>query len=136
MSDYNVRYGYLKLVKFPNEVGTVPTFKEEQMKLTKDETELLLETLKKYRKEKMIPKFEHTVSADKTTFIEHFEGVDYYYRPSIFDTIDLRHSSEPSDYTSWTFESIEKAYKTDRDYYVNVIPTHIYEKAKEIAINY
>lgn len=51
MSDYHVRYGFLKLVKFPNEIGTIPTFKEEQVKLTKEETELLLETLTKYRKE-------------------------------------------------------------------------------------
>lgn len=47
-----MRYGYLKLVKFPDEIGAVPTFKEEPMKLTKDETELLLKTLEKYRKEK------------------------------------------------------------------------------------
>lgn len=52
MSDYHVRYGYLKLVKFPNEIGAVPTFKEEKLKLTKDETVFLLETLEKYRKEK------------------------------------------------------------------------------------
>lgn len=51
MSDYHVRYGFLKLVKFPNEIGTIPTFKEEQMKLTKEETEFLLETLTKYRRE-------------------------------------------------------------------------------------
>ncbi|MFJ6210897.1 hypothetical protein [Lysinibacillus sp. NPDC092081] len=42
----------MKLVKFPNEIGAISTFKEEKKKLTKDETELLLETLKKYRKEK------------------------------------------------------------------------------------
>ncbi len=56
MSDYHVRYGYLKLVKFPNEIGAVPTFKEEKIKLMKDEVELLLETLKKYRKENKILK--------------------------------------------------------------------------------
>ena len=52
MVDYHLRYGYLKLVKFPNDPLGIPTFKEEQMKLTKDETEFLLETLEKYRKEK------------------------------------------------------------------------------------
>lgn len=52
MSDYHVRYGYLKLVKFPNNNGTVPTFKEENMKLTKDEIEFVLEELSKYRKAK------------------------------------------------------------------------------------
>ena len=52
MSSYHVRYGYLKLVKFPDEVGVIPTFKEEQSKLTKDEVEFVLEALAKYRKEK------------------------------------------------------------------------------------
>lgn len=52
MSDYHVRYGYLKLVRFPEKVGEVPTFKEEQSKLTKDEVEFVLEELAKYRKEK------------------------------------------------------------------------------------
>lgn len=52
MPDYHVRYGYLKLVKFPNERGVIPTFKEEQMKLTEDETKHLLESLKEYRKQK------------------------------------------------------------------------------------
>lgn len=52
MSDYHVRYGWLKLVKFPNDISAVPTFKEEQSKLTKDEVEFVLEELAKYRKEK------------------------------------------------------------------------------------
>lgn len=52
MPNYHIKYGYLKLVKFPDEIGGIPTFKEEQMKLERDEVEFLLAALKKYRKEK------------------------------------------------------------------------------------
>lgn len=48
MSDYYVRYSYLKIVKFPQEVGSIPTFKEEKLKLTKEETEFVLSALEKY----------------------------------------------------------------------------------------
>jgi hypothetical protein len=52
MSEYEIAYGFLKLVRFPKEFGVVPAFKEEQMKLEKDEVEFLLEQLEKYRKQK------------------------------------------------------------------------------------
>lgn len=49
--EYHGRYSFLKLVKFPNEIGAIPTFKEERIKLSRDETEFVLAALEEYRKE-------------------------------------------------------------------------------------
>lgn len=49
MAAYHIKYGYLKVVRLPDEIIAVPAFKEEQMKLTKEEVEFLLDQLKEYR---------------------------------------------------------------------------------------
>ena len=51
MSEYHAKYGYLKVMRFPKEIIASPAFKEEQMKLTREETIFLLEELEKFRKE-------------------------------------------------------------------------------------
>lgn len=49
------------------------------------------------------PLYSHTISENETTFIESRNGKDFYYRYNgMAHIIDVRHSSEPSDYTNWT----------------------------------
>jgi len=50
MEEYTVRYGYLKTMRMPKSIIASPAFKEEQIKLTKEETLFLLEELEKFRK--------------------------------------------------------------------------------------
>lgn len=82
----------------------------------------------------MEPKYKHIIFPGDTTFIEHFEGVDYYFVRFRFDALVLRYSDKPSDYISKTFEAIEDAYNPDKPYYKENVPERrIYEKAKELA---
>jgi len=50
VEEYTVRYGYLKTMRMPKSIIASPAFKEEQIKLTKEETLFLLEELEKFRK--------------------------------------------------------------------------------------
>lgn len=50
MAEYHVKNGFLKVMRIPNEIIASPAFKEEQLKLTKEETLFLLEELEKFRK--------------------------------------------------------------------------------------
>lgn len=50
MDEYTVRYGYLKTMRLPESIIASPASKEEQIKLTKEETLFLLEELEKFRK--------------------------------------------------------------------------------------
>ncbi|WP_161568364.1 hypothetical protein [Anaerobacillus alkaliphilus] len=49
MSEYLLQYGYLKLVSSPPSRTDYPTFKEQQVKLSPEEVDYLLESLKSYR---------------------------------------------------------------------------------------
>ncbi len=49
MAEYKLEYGYLQLVSFPPSKSEYPAFKEQQVKLTPDEVEYLLQSLETYR---------------------------------------------------------------------------------------
>lgn len=75
------------------------------------------------------PIHNHTVSEEETVFLASVEGRDYYYRENVTDhNIDIRYSSKPSDYVTWTMQTVANQYKVN-DEFENVIPLFVFKRA-------
>ena len=80
------------------------------------------------------PKYIHTISDEETTFISHVDGNDFYYRHNGIDgNVDVRSSSEPSDYTTWSLTTISYLHALGEEYYDKMFPVFVYKRALEIA---